>query len=145
MKTHIAIVVLILLITNSSFSQEWKGLKRYQKETGNSNLEDGHWLKKDRKRQTNIWNQANLFNLSKKNGFQNYKTISEIRDFYVWFDSERKKQGHEIKWIGIAGIATHQLSNLDNFMVRIFIVHNKEIVTFANQGTKRYLNLYSLN
>jgi len=27
-----------------------------------------------------------------------------VRDFYLWFDDERKKQGHEINAIGVAAV-----------------------------------------
>ena len=56
--------------------------------------------------------------------------------FIVWFDFEREKQGHEIKWIGISAIAADQLSKLDNGFIRLIFVRNKEIVKFANEGSK---------
>jgi len=136
----LSIVVTTLLIslnTSFVFSQEWKNLTTYQKKTGNSRLQDGCWLKKDRKRKNEVWNQANKFNLSKENANRKYKTIRQIRDFYLWFDLERKKQGHEIKWIGIAGIAAGQLSKLDVGLIRLFIVRNKEVVKFANDGSEQ--------
>lgn len=130
-------VLLFLWNTNTAFSQEWKNLKCYQKETGNQTLQDGCWLKKDRKKQNDIWKQANAFNLSVENGNLKYKTISQIRDFYAWFDAERKKQGHEIQWIGVAGIVTKQLSKLDVGIIRFLIIRNKEVVAFGNEGSKK--------
>lgn len=118
-------------------SQEWKSLKSYQKETGKSKLSDGCWLKSDRKKQTLIWKNANMFNLLVKNGNLKYVTISEKRDFYIWFDQERDKIGHDIRWIGIASIATGQLSKLDNSFIKIFIVRNKEVIQFSNEGSKK--------
>lgn len=60
-------------------------------------------------------------------------------DFYLWFDQERKKQGHEIKWIGIAQIVANQLSNLDIGFVRAVIVRDKEVEGFAHEGCEKVL------
>ena len=116
MKARIIVIpaFIFLLSINLVFAQEQRSLKSYYKETGNSFLQDGCWLKKDRKRQNEEWRKANLYNISIENGNTKYKTICQIRDFYRWFDFEREKSGHEINWIGIAAIAAGQLSKLDN-------------------------------
>ncbi len=132
----VAATFLALLNTNQSVAQEWKSLKAYQKETGESSLREGCWLKKDRTNFTEKWAQANLFNLSSENGNRKYKTISQIRDFYLWFDLEREQLGHEIKWIGIASIAAGQLAEMDKKFIRNFVVRNSEVVKFANEGSK---------
>jgi len=137
MKIKHIIIAFTLLVFNNSYTQEWKSLKAYQIETGNSILLNGCWLKKDRKKQTEVWNKANIFNLSAINGNSKYSSISQIRDFYNWFDAERKKKGHEIVGVGIASVAANQLSKMDNFLIRFFIVRNKEIVQFANNGSKK--------
>ncbi len=121
---------------HTAFTQEWENLKAYQKVTEKNSLMAGHWLKKDRKRQSEVWKQANSYNFTQESGNLKYKTISQIRDFYLWFDIERKKQGHEIEWIGIAEIAASQLSKLDCGFIRTFVVRNKEVVAFANEGSK---------
>ena len=137
MRTNSIMLTILVFILNISlsYSQEWANLRVYQKESGNHSLQDGCWLKKDRKRQSRVWTQANLYNLTQENGNLKYKTISQIRDFYLWFDNQRKKQGHEIKWIGIAEIAAGQLSKLDCSLVRFFIIRNNEVVRFANEGS----------
>ncbi|MBI9069434.1 MAG: hypothetical protein JEZ09_19200 [Salinivirgaceae bacterium] len=111
----------------------------YKKETGKNILLEGCWLKKDRKKQTNVWKQSNIYNLALKNGNLKYKSICEIRDFYKWFDSERKKQGHEMRGVGVATIAIGQLSKLDKNLICILIIRNKEVIDFANQGAKKVL------
>lgn len=136
-KIIITLALVFLLSINFAYAQEQRSLKSYIKETGNSNLADGCWLKNDRKRQNEVWKKANLYNLSVENGSTKYQTISQIRDFYLWFDTEREKLGYEIKWIGIAAIAAGQLSNLDDGFVRLFLVRNKEVVKFANEGSKQ--------
>ncbi len=139
MKVFIILIHLSLFIISNCNAQEWKNLKSYQKETGNKALEAGCWLKKDRIKHSDIWNEANKFNLSQKNGDEKYSSITQIRDFYFWFDSERIKQGHEIKWIGIAGIAASQLCKIDIGIIRFLLVRNPEIVKFANDGSKKVL------
>ncbi|SDX99050.1 hypothetical protein SAMN05444411_11366 [Lutibacter oricola] len=136
MKSKYTLILVVLLSVNSLVAQEWKTLKAYQKETGNIVLQEGCWLKKHRKRQSKTWKQANVFNLSKEKGNLKYTTISQIRDFYKWFDTERIQQGHEINGVGVASIAAKQLSNMDCGFIRFFIVRNKEIVQFANEGSQ---------
>jgi hypothetical protein len=81
------------------YSQEWKSLRKYKRETGNNFLQDGDWLKKDRKYCTNVWKEANIFNLKQLKGNLKYKSISEIRDFYDWFDAAIKEKG--LKLMGL--------------------------------------------
>lgn len=138
LKTRILFFIfLYLLNTNLVVSQEWKNLKSYQKETHQSLLTEGCWLKKNRKQRDSVWIKANKFNLSTENGNLKYKTISQMRDLYMWFDSEREKQGHDIKWIKTAGMVADQLSKLDCGFIRIFVVRNKEVVTFSNEGSQK--------
>jgi hypothetical protein len=136
-KIIVTPTLIFLMSINLVLAQEQRNLKSYCKETDNSYLQDGYWLKKDRKRQNEVWKKANLYNLSLENGNIKYETISQIRDFYIWFDVEREKLGCEIKWMGIAAIAAGQLSKLDNGFIRLFLVRNKEVVKFANEGSKQ--------
>ncbi len=139
MKKLILRSFIFILFIQSHFliAQEWKDIKSYQKETGNTSLIDGNWLKKDRKKQTHIWKQANKYNLSLKNGNNKYKTVNQIRDFYLWFDEEIKNQGYEIKWFGIAPIAANQISKANLFLIRVFIIRNNELISFLNNGSKK--------
>ena len=141
MKKNFSILFFFLLInTQFLFSQEWKSIKDYQKITGNTVLENGSWLKKDRKRNTKTWKQANKFNLVLTDGNMKYKTISQIRDFYFWLDDEFENQGHEINTVGVVAIVADQLSNFDNWFIREIIVRNKEVVWFGNEGSKGVLS-----
>ncbi|REE79885.1 hypothetical protein BX611_2784 [Lutibacter oceani] len=127
-----------LLFINSvfCFSQEWKNLKIYKKETGNLILKEGCWLKKDRTKNTTTWESANKFNL-KNNAFSKYKTIHQIRDFYHFMQIELDKKGHEIKWTHAAFLVANQLSKLEIDFIRLVIVRNKEVVQFAHEGSKK--------
>ena len=127
----------LFLTIKPVFSQEWKNLKDYQNETNQDLLEDGCWLKKDRRRNTEVWKLANQFNLTAEKGYLKYKSISQVRDFYLWFDDERKQLGQEINAVGVAAIVAGQLSRFDNFFIRTFIVRNKEVIWFGNEGAKR--------
>lgn len=136
---NFTIIIFLLYNIQTSFSQEWTNLRTYKKVTGKNIISSGNWLKKDRNRNTETWKQANKFNLSLDNGNLKYKTISQIRDFYLWFDTERKKLGHEVNAFGVAAIVANQLSNFDNYFIKTFIVRNKEVIWFGNQGSKKVL------
>ncbi len=131
------LIFFLILNYNLSYSQEWRNFNSYKRETGHSTIDQGCWLKKDRKKKTEVWQNANSFNLYITNGYLKYKSISEIRDFYSWFEEQRKIKGHEIKWIGVSKIVANQLSNFDNSLIRFFIVRNKEVTQFANEGSAK--------
>ena len=134
-KKRILFSFLLFLSCMLGYSQEWKSFNCYKKETGRTTLDEGCWLKKDRKKKTEVWEKANAFNLSTADGHLKYRSISEFRDFYAWFESQRKLKGHEIKWIGVTKIVATQLSNFDNGLVRFIIVRNKEVSEFAKEGS----------
>jgi hypothetical protein len=136
---NLTIIILLLFNTQLACSQEWKNLKDYKKTTGLNVLQNGYWLKKDRNRNTETWKQANKYNLSINNGNLKYKTISQIRDFYLWFDDEREKLGHEINTAGVAAVVAGQLSYFDNYFIRTFIIRSKEVIWFGNEGSKKVL------
>ena len=126
------------LIPNHSISQEWKSLAKYKVETNKQKICSGCWLKKDRKRSTKVWQEANKYNLtlSSKVAVNKYRTISERRDFYKWFDMERKKIGHDIQWTGVAAIVAGQFAHLDSWFIRTFIILDSNVINFANEGNK---------
>lgn len=139
MYIKIGLMLLFVFVFESVYTQEYRNVHTYKKITNYEILQNGCWLKKDRLKKTEIWKNANVFNLSAENGNLKYTSISQIRDFYKWFDKEVKLKGHKINGVGIASIAATQLSNIDNRFIRIFIVRNKEIVLFANKGSKKVL------
>jgi len=141
-KLFSAVFFLLILNAYNGFSQEWKNLRSYKKVTNKNILCKGCWLKKDRKRNTKIWEKANTYNLSINDGYLKYQKISQIRDFYRWFDKARKKNGHEIISVGIMAIVATQFSKIDNYFIRKIIIRNKEIIWFANQGSKNVLKYY---
>src|SRR5215216_3543068 len=132
---HKTLTLFLLITTNLAFAQEWKSLKAYRKETGNATLTEGCWLKKHRRKNSETWQQANKFNLGLENGYLKYKTIRQLRDFYLWFDEERKHKGHETQWFGVTAIVENEFSKLDSWFISTFIVRNKEVVNFAHEGS----------
>jgi hypothetical protein len=136
LKTFFIIIYLYLFSIGHCFSQEWGNLKSYLKETTNTSLKEGCWLKKDRVKQNEIWNKANEYNLTKPNGYKKYNSIAQIRDFYFWFDHERIKQGHEIRWIGVAGVVANQLSKIEIGIISLLLVRNNEVDSFAKEGSR---------
>lgn len=137
MKTTILLVLILLLHITSVHSQEWKNLRAYKKETGFSSLQNGCWLKKDRKKNTSIWQEANYYNLTVSNANKKYKSIRQIRDFYSFFNEVRMDKGHDVKWLGIASVAANQLAKMENCFLRMFVVRNKELVLFAHNGSEK--------
>ncbi|WP_111706884.1 hypothetical protein [Lutibacter citreus] len=139
MNIKIGFILLFVFLFECVSAQEYRNIQTYKKVSNSKVLQSGCWLKKDRKRQTEVWENANIFNLAAENGNLKYTSISQICDFYKWFDNAIKVKGHEINGVGIASIAAKQLSNMDNGFIRVFIVRNKEIVLFANEGSKKVL------
>ncbi len=136
---YLTTIICFLFSSQLSFSQEWKDLKVYEATTGKKSLDEGNWLTKDRIKNTDVWNRSNHYNLTLADGNLKYQTISEIRDFYIWFDAERKKLGHEVITFGVAAIVAGQLSNFDKKFIRKHIVKNEDVIYFGNEGSKRVL------
>jgi hypothetical protein len=128
--------LIFILLYNSSFSQEWESIKTLQKETGGDELAAGEWLKSDRKHNTAVWQNANVFNLISKEGYNKYTSISLKRDFYKWIDQALIEKGHEVYWGGIAAIAAKQLAYTENSFLSFLLVRSKELEIFAQAGSK---------
>ncbi len=101
-----------------------------QKEMGSR----GDWLKSDREKQTGVWGAANSYNLQQKDGYKEYKTISQRTAFYGWFQRQTEKKGSETKWAGAAYIVAQQMSLMDDPLIASF--NSKEVLAFANAGNK---------
>lgn len=138
MLNHFLVILSIFFTTIPfAYSQEWKNIKTYKKETGINVLEDGCWLKKDRKKSTEAWKNANRHNLSINNGHLNYQSIKQIQGFYLWADEERKTLGHEINTAGLLAIVSGQFSKLEHQFFDKIIIRNKEITWFGKEGSRK--------
>ncbi|MCB1771404.1 MAG: hypothetical protein KDJ31_17150 [Candidatus Competibacteraceae bacterium] len=93
------------------------------------------WTEADRLSFTRRWNDANAFNLMRRNaGFKEYQTIRQRAFFYDWFDQIREVQGHEILWPAAAWIVAMQMSNVENLLKNLFIPDAMK--PFAKEGNK---------
>lgn len=137
---RVFLLIFTFIISIAATAQEWKNLKSYKKATGQTVLKQGNWLKKDRKRNTEQWQNANKFHLKQENGYDAYTTIQQRRDFYKWFDTWRKQKGHEFQWAGIAAIVSGQFANTENWFVATFVIRNADLLEFAQQGNQAVFN-----
>ncbi|AUP78076.1 Insecticidal toxin complex protein [Flavivirga eckloniae] len=131
------IVYFILIFSNTVSAKEWKSLRVYQKETQREKLLPSDWLKRDRIKNTLVWQEANVFNL-KNNLSREYKNISQRRDFYKWFFYELNKKGHDVVWVQMAYFISKKMHLMEIFPYSIF--SKKEVKTYARQGSELVFN-----
>ncbi len=132
--------ILFGLVFSVSFSiqaKEWKNLKQYQKVNLNEHLAPQDWLTSDRNKNTLVWQNANTYNLT-NNKPQEYQTIKERRDFYVWIDNEFKIKGHEVIWQKMAYYISCKLRLLETFPHSMF--SSKQVKDYARQGSEVVFN-----
>lgn len=131
------IFLFIFTSSISSFSKEWNNLKQFQKETKLEKLTAKDWLCVDRKKNTLIWQQANIYNL-KNNLPEEYLTIKQRRDFYKWYYSVIEKQGHEVVWPKMAYFISSKLRLVKAFPYTFFT--KKSIKRYSYQGSETVFN-----
>lgn len=139
-------IFFILLINQNIVSKEYKSLKAFQKETGLSNLLASDWLTSDRRKVTDVWKQANHYNLENLQP-QEYVTIAQRRDFYEWFYKSVETKGHEVVWPKMAHYISKKLQLTNVFPFNVFT--KSEVKNYAYQGshhvfTKAFPTLKSL-
>ena len=129
-------LILFLIFIDGS-AAEWKSLKEYKQETGDTILTSQDWLTKDRLRNTNVWQQANSFNLT-NNLFLEYQTIAERRDFYKWFALSIEEKGHKVVWPRMAHFISSKLSLTSRFPYNIVV--KKNVVLSSKNGSEKVFN-----
>lgn len=129
-------LILFLIFIDGS-AAEWKNLKEYKQETGDTILTSQDWLTKDRLRNTNVWQQANSFNLT-NNLFLEYQTIAERRDFYKWFALSIEEKGHKVVWPRMAHFISSKLSLTSRFPYNIVV--KKDVVLSSKNGSEKVFN-----
>jgi len=133
-------IILCVLAFGFSFTmqaKEWKTLKHYQKFTQKEQLSPSDWLNSDRKKNTLVWQKANDYNLN-NNKPNEYQTISQRRDFYIWIDQEFEKIGHEVIWQKMALYISQKLRLLETFPHVMFI--SKSVKEYVHQGSEMIFN-----
>lgn len=125
---------------NGMWVKEYDDEDAYYAENPNGKLDgsDGHWLKSDRESRTSVWGKANEVNLQKGDGYTEYSTISQRKDFYGWFADKIDARGFDNNWPGAANIVAGQMSNMDNPLIAWWA--GDDIVSFANAGNKAIFN-----
>ncbi|MDD7887049.1 Insecticidal toxin complex protein [Flavivirga sp. 57AJ16] len=130
-------ILIIFLNAPLLLAKEWKSLRVYKKETQKETLSSSDWLKLDRVKNTLVWQEANLFNL-KNNLPQEYKSISQRRDFYKWLFSELDKKEHEIIWVKMAHFISKKMHLMEVFPYSVF--SKKDIRSYARKGSEIVFN-----
>lgn len=133
----IILFVLTLSFSFTTYAKEWRSLRQYQKITHKTELDPSDWLSSDRRHNTLIWQHANTFNLSQSRP-QEYQTIKERRDFYVWIDHEFHLKGHEVKWQKMAYYISSKMRLLEVFPH--CILTSKRVKLYAQQGSEVVFN-----
>ena len=127
----------VLGISFSVSAKEYKSLRQYQKATHNSTLSPSDWLYSDRRHNTLVWQQANVFNLA-NNRPKEYRTIAERRDFYAWIDHEFQKMGHEVNWQKMAYFVSSKMRLVQIFPHCVFAFNKVKL--YAYQGSEVVFN-----
>ncbi|SFW29158.1 Insecticidal toxin complex protein [Cellulophaga fucicola] len=135
MRYFLNLILFLIFIDGSA--AEWKNLKEYRQETGDTILTSQDWLTKDRLRNTIVWQQANSFNLT-NNLFLEYQTIAERRDFYKWFALSIEEKGHKVVWPRMAHFISSKLSLTSRFPYNIVV--KKDVVLSSKNGSEKVFN-----
>lgn len=133
---RILIFLMLFCCLDKAIAKEFNSLDLYLSvfPKGKHSGIDGNWLKEDRERNTEVWNQANKANIKKQNGYLEYTNIHQRCDFYKWFGHKTDSLGFETRWAAAAKITTSKLKNLLNPVAKLAGNSNNEIEAFVNSG-----------
>ncbi|HAB28355.1 MAG: Insecticidal toxin complex protein [Xanthomarina sp.] len=126
-------ILLCFFSTLNSHSKEWNCLKTYQSQTGNTELQASDWLRKDRKNNTLVWQQANVYNL-KHNLSSEYQTIKQRTDFYLWLNKALNEKKMDVVWPKMAHFISNKLEKIKSFPFSIFT--GNEVKHYAEKGSE---------
>ncbi|MFV0572921.1 MAG: Insecticidal toxin complex protein [Xanthomarina gelatinilytica] len=127
------VVIIFMLVLHSVQAKEWKNLKTYQSQTGNRELQASDWLRKDRKNNSLVWQQANVYNL-KHNLSSEYQTIKQRTDFYLWLNKALNEKNMDVVWPKMAHFISNKLEKIKSFPFSIFT--RKEVKHYAEKGSE---------
>ena len=134
---YVLILIVALNISNLCYSKEYKSLNDFQKQTGLTELTASDWLKSDRKRHTQVWHEANIYNLNNQQPFE-YTTIVQRRDFYEWLYHCLEEKNSEVVWPKMAHYISKKLRLTKAFPFNIFT--KKSVQDYAYQGSETVFN-----
>jgi len=130
MKSYL--FLLIFTITTLGYSKEYQSLKSYQEESGKNQLGPSDWLRKDRKSNSLVWQQANIYNLQHNLPLE-YQTIQQRTDFYLWLYNSLDERNLQVVWPKMAYFISNKLKITQSFPFNIFI--RKEVKLYAVKGS----------
>lgn len=133
----IIVFVLAFGFSLSIQAKEWKSLRQYQKITQNEQLSPSDWLTSDRRQNSQVWQKANVYNLI-HNRSNEYQTIKQYRDFYVWIDHEFKVKGHQVVWQKMAYFISCKLRMLETFPHGLLVT--RRVKGYARRGSQVVFN-----
>ena len=125
--------------------KEYESMKAFRKATGNKKLGSGDWLTKDRKSNSEVWKNANSYNLQQEKGFEEYTDIEQRASFYSWFQDASETKGFETKWAGAASqvaFAINELAKPSMMGINVKLVAKQlnytsdAAIAFSNTGNK---------
>lgn len=127
----------VLILSVPLHAKEWSSLTVYQKQTGRTELVSSDWLTSDRKKDTRVWHNANVYNLENQLP-EEYQSIAERRDFYEWYYKRMETKGHQVVWPKMAHYIARKLRLTKVFPFNIFT--KKTVKEYANQGNELVFN-----
>ena len=131
-----------IMLVDPLGDKEYKNAKQFERQNKGKTWEKGRgqgdWLKSDRTENTDLWKNANVFNLKQEKGFEEYTSISQRTDFYQWFQTTTEQQGSNTKWAGAATIVARQMAQVEDPLTAWVV--GKDVVNFANAGNKAIFN-----
>jgi len=127
--------------------KEYPTVQAYYAENPDGTLDgsDGNWLTSDRENNTDVWKNANMVNLTKANGSDEYTNLDQRADFYRWFQSATDAKGFTTRWSGAAAVTVDHLKTLigegfKGLFSGVTGYTNDEIRKFVVSGNKLILD-----
>ena len=130
-------ICLAFCLSFSTLAKEWKSKRVYQNETNQTELLPSDWLKSDRLHNTDIWQNANSYNLIHNQPLE-YLNIKQRRDFYKWLNNNLQQKGHEVLWVAMASYISHKLRLVRAFPYSVFT--NETLKMYTELGSETVFN-----
>lgn len=93
----------------------------------------GDWREDDRTNDTDVWKNANTYNLQQKKGYKEYSNIEQRADFYSWF---QETNSNGTKWAGAASEVASNINMLTWDSAKALGYSNNEASSFAEKGNR---------
>ena len=107
----------------------------------NGEMGKGDWKVDDRINGSDVWKNANSYNLQQEKGYNEYSSIEQRTEFYKWFQNSTESRGYDTKWAGAAFVIAAQMSNIHS--IASSAIKNDvetDVKAFAEAGNKAIFN-----